>query len=185
MKRIFIAVRIEPGETFNRMYASLRSLLGNEKINWVNPDGIHLTLFFPGNTEEERIKVAGMVLKQKCTGFGEFSFTLEGTGVFGNSNNPRVIWAGIKNPDKLIELNKLIVEGLKDTGFKIEEYQFRPHITLGRIKSVKNTEELQSAIARYRNTYFQEVRVQEIILFESILKPAGPVYNSIGRFKLG
>ncbi len=184
MRRIFIAIRIEPGETFSRMYSSLRSLLGNEKINWVNPEGIHLTLVFLGDTEEERIKVAGIVLKQKCTGFGEFSFTLEGTGVFGNFNNPRVIWTGIRNTEKLVELNKLIVEGLKDTGFKIEERQFRPHITLGRIKSIQNSAALQSTIERYKNTLIQEVQVKEVILFESILKPTGPVYRPVGKFQI-
>jgi 2'-5' RNA ligase len=184
MKRIFIAVRVEPEETFNSMYSSLRSLLGNEKINWVNPGDIHVTLVFLGDTEEERIKVAGIVLKQKCTGFGEFIFTLEGTGVFGNFNNPRVLWAGIKNPEKLIEMNKLIVEGLKDTGFKIEERHFRPHITLGRIKSIQNSDSLQSAVVRYKDTLIQEVQVKEIILFESILKPAGPVYRPVGKFQI-
>jgi 2'-5' RNA ligase len=184
MKRIFIAVRTEPGEELTRMFTSLKALLGNERITWVNMGNIHLTLVFLGDTEEERIKMTGIVLKQKCTGFGEFSFTLSGAGVFRNFNDPRVIWAGIKNPERLLDLNKLIVAGLKDTGFKMEERQFNPHITIGRIKSIKNTEELKSAITKYQNTIIQEVTVSEVILYESILKPTGPVYHSIGKFRL-
>jgi 2'-5' RNA ligase len=184
MKRIFIAVRTEPGEELTRMCSSLRALLGNEKITWVNMDNIHLTLVFLGDTEEERIKVAGIVLKQKCTGFGEFNFKLSGTGVFGSFKNPRVIWTGIKNPERLIELNKLIITGLKDTGFKIEEHQFSPHITIGRIKSIQNPEAFKSAIGRYHDTFIQEVYVRDVILYESILKPTGPVYHPVGKFLL-
>jgi len=166
------------------MYSSLRALLGNEKIVWVNMDKIHLTLVFLGNTEEDRIKAAGILLKQKCTGFGEFSFTLSGTGVFGNLKDPKVIWSGIKNSDKLLELNKLIIEGLKDTGFKIEDRQFRPHVTIARIKRINDIDTFRSAISRYHDVFFQEVHIKEVILFESILKPGGPVYRELGKFVL-
>lgn len=184
MKRIFIAVKTEPSTEFNRMYSSLKALLGKERINWVNMDNIHLTLVFLGDTDDEMINVAGIVLRQKCTGFSNFSFTLSGTGVFRNFRDARVIWAGIQDPERLLELNKQIVSGLKDAGFRIEERQFSPHVTLGRIKSITDHEALKSAIERYRETYLQEVKVNEVILFESILKPSGPVYRPLGIFRL-
>lgn len=184
MRRIFIAVKTEPSAEFTGMYSSLKALLGRERITWVNMDNIHLTLVFLGDTDEEMINVAGIVLKQKCTGFGNFSFTLSGTGVFRNFRDARVIWAGIQDPERLLELNKQIVSGLKDSGFKIEDRQFSPHITIGRIKSIMDPELLKSALGRYSNTYFQEVIVKEVILFESILKPSGPVYRPIGVFRL-
>jgi 2'-5' RNA ligase len=184
MKRIFIALKVEPGETLMRMFSSLKALLGNEKITWVDPGNIHLTIAFLGDTEDERIIAAGIMLKQKCTGFGEFGFNLSGAGVFRNFRDPRVIWIGIGNSEKLFQLNDLIITGLKDTGFKFEERQFNPHITLGRVKSIKDTEALKSAVDRYQNAFIQEVRVSEVILYESILKPTGPVYKPIGKFSL-
>lgn len=184
MKRIFIAIRVEPGEIFQRMFSSLTSMLGGEKIKWENIDKIHLTLAFLGDTGEERIKIAGLILKQKCTGFGEFYFTLSGTGVFRNYNDPRVIWTGIINSDKLIELNNLIASGLRDAGFNIEERQFKPHITIGRIKSINDIESFRSAISRYQDTFFQEVQVRDVILYESILRPEGSIYHPVGKFLL-
>lgn len=184
MKRIFIALKVEPGETLLRMFSSLKALPGNEKITWVAPGNIHLTIAFLGDTEDERIMVAGIMLKQKCTGFGEFGFNLSGAGVFRNFKDPKVIWIGIGNSGKLFQLNDLIITGLKDTGFKVEERQFNPHITLGRVKSIKDTEALKSAVDRYQNTFIQEVRVSEVILYESILKPTGPIYKPIGKFSL-
>jgi len=69
MKRIFIAIKIEPENNLLRIHSSLKSLLVSQKINWVDPANVHLTLGFRGETEEDRIRVAAIMLKQKCTGF--------------------------------------------------------------------------------------------------------------------
>ncbi|MBN2864002.1 MAG: RNA 2',3'-cyclic phosphodiesterase, partial [Bacteroidales bacterium] len=148
-------------------------------IKWVDPANIHLTLSFLGDTMEERIKVAAVMLDQKCSGFGEFSFSLSGIGVFKNLHDPRVIWIGIDNYERLQELSDLIMTGLKDTSFGVEERLFRPHITIGRIKFLKNPENLSLALERYRDDPIQSVNVKELILFESILKPAGPIYKPL------
>jgi 2'-5' RNA ligase len=184
MKRIFIALKVEPGDSLLRMLTSLKSLPGNEKIKWVDPGNIHLTLAFLGDTEDDRIKVAAIMLKNACSGFGEFDFTLTGTGVFKNYNDPKVIWIGIEESEKLIKLNDVINTGLKDTGFKVEDRQFRPHLTLGRIKFIKDVDALKTALDRYQKSPVQKVHVEEVILYESILKPTGPVYKPVGIFRL-
>jgi len=184
MKRIFIALKIDPGDNLIRMISTIRSLLGSEKINWVDPVNLHLTLAFLGDTDEERIKIADIAIRGKCRGSGEFSFDLRGTGVFRDFRDPRVIWAGIGECSRLTSINDLIMSGLKDTGFRLEERPFRPHLTLGRIKFIKNSRALESAIQKYRDIYFQQVNISEVIMYESILKPEGPVYKPVSRFKL-
>jgi 2'-5' RNA ligase len=86
--------------------------------------------------------------------------------------------------ERLIQLNNIIAEGLKLDGFKIEERQFKPHLTLGRIKSVKNIENLKTMLERYKDNQFQIVHVNEVILFESILVQTGPIYKSLGKHLL-
>lgn len=184
MKRIFIAIKIEPGPTLLKTLNSLKAVLANEKINWVNPQNIHLTLAFLGDTDEERIKVLGIMLKRTCTGFGEFNFRLNGTGVFKELRDPRVIWAGIEGFEKLMMLNDVINTGLKDTGFRIENRPFKPHITMGRIKYLKNLTSLKSCLEMYKDTFIQNVHVEEVILYQSILRPEGPMYRSVGVFRL-
>ncbi|OFY64212.1 MAG: 2'-5' RNA ligase [Bacteroidetes bacterium RBG_13_43_22] len=184
MKRIFVAIKIEPEGLLLKTISSLRSVLANERIVWVDPVNIHLTLAFLGDTEEERIKVADIAVRQQCSGFGEFSFNLKGTGVFKNFRDPRVIWTGIEECERLTSINDHIMKELKDTGFSLEDRPFKPHITLGRIKFIKDPRLLESSLERYRETHFQKVNVSEVILFESILKPAGPVYKPLGRYRL-
>ena len=179
MKRIFIAIKVEPGPAFLKVYYSIKALLGNERIKWVEPANIHLTLSFLGDTMEDRIKVAGIMLNQRCSGFGEFSFSLSGTGVFKNLHDPRVIWIGIDDYERLQELKFLINRGLADTGFSVDERTFNPHITICRIKNLKAPDNLRLAVERYRDIPIQTVNVKELILFESILKPTGPVYKPL------
>jgi len=184
MKRIFIAIKIDPGNNLLRIHSSLKSVLGSERIKWDDPEKIHLTLAFLGDTEEERIKVAGLMLKQTCSGFGEFSFNLSGTGVFKDYRDPRVIWIGIEPSEKLNKLNADIRRGLTDTGFKTEDRPFKPHITIGRIKFIKDPEALRSTLEPYQSGFIQEVQVSEVILYESILKPSGAEYRIAGKFRL-
>ncbi len=184
MKRVFIAVKVDPDAELLRMISTLKSVLATENIRWVDPVNIHLTMAFLGDTEDEKIKILAGMLKDKCSGFHEFDFMLSGAGVFKNYRDPRIIWAGIKSPEKLYALENKIAEGLKSTGFLIEERQFKPHLTIGRVKSVRDTENLKNILERYRDIEFQKVEVKEVILYESILTLTGPIYKPLGSYSL-
>ena len=72
-------------------------------------------------------------------------------------------------------------------GFEKEERKFRPHLTLARIKYIRDREVLQEKLAEYRDTVFQKIQVEEIIYYESILRPGGPSYLPLATvpFKSG
>lgn len=184
MKRIFIAVKVIPGSEMLRVFASIKSLLVTENIKWVDPVNIHLTLAFLGDTEEKRIKSLAVLLKEKCSGFKGFEFSLAGTGLFKSYRNPKVIWAGIRSSEQLSGLNDLVNNVLKENGFECEEQQFKPHLTLGRVRSLRNAENLKTVIEKYRDSELQKVEVKEVILFESILMHTGPLYKPLGKFPL-
>jgi len=184
MKRILIAVKVEAGAGLLRMISTFKALLANESIKWVDPVNVHITLAFLGDTEEKKIKTIAGTLEEICSGFAQFDFMLAGSGVFKNYRDPRVIWVGIKSPEKLYALEKKITEGLKSTGLFNEERQFRPHLTLGRVKSVMDTENLKNVLERYRDVEFQKVDAREVILYESILMQTGPLYKPLGKYML-
>jgi len=184
MKRLFIAVKTEPEGDLLRMFSSVKSLLGTESIRWVDPANLHITLAFLGDTEEKRIGFLQSMLEEKCAGFGEFDFILAGAGVLKNYRDPRVIWVGIRSQERLTMMYNAIAEGLKHIGFELKERQFRPHLTLGRIKSCRDTENLKSVLEKYSDQQFQIIHVNEVSLFESILTRTGPIYKSLGNFSL-
>ncbi len=183
-KRIFIAVKIEPGATLSSMVSTFKSALKEEKIKWTDPENFHITLAFLGNTEEEKIKSIRDMLKRICDIFVEFDLVIKGAGLFKNIHDPRILWTGVEPSEKLNILFESVKAGLRDSGIRMEEKNFSPHLTLGRIKSVKDIDALKSLINRYNNAEIQRQKILEILLYESLLFDSGPVYRPIERFPI-
>ena len=185
MKRIFIAVRIEPDESLLAMISSFRQALKSDSVIWTDPANIHITILFLGGTPEKRVKEIGAFLQELCSGFGEFELVIRGSGVFKSSKDPRVLWAGIETSEKMNKLNKIISEKLQETVTGLEERSFKPHLTLGRVKKINDLTKLTTLLVNYQGREIQRVKVSDIILYESILLPEGPLYKPLGKYDLG
>ena len=184
MKRIFIAIKIDPGETLLKMISSFKSGLKMGNIKWTNPENIHITLAFLGDTDDALLKAINTTLKEKCEGFGRFDLVLKGAGVFKNLSDPRIIWTGIETSEKLAIFNELVKSALIKASVKIEDRPFKPHLTLGRIKHLKPADGLKELINKYKDVELQKVPVNEVIIYESILLKTGPVYDPLTRLIL-
>jgi len=184
MKRIFIAIKAEAGETLFKMVSSLKSRLVNENIRWTSLDNIHITLAFLGDTEENMIQVISSKLKESCVGTGKFELNIRGIGVFKNLSDPRVIWTGIEPSEKLTQLYSNVINGLNEAGLMMNQSPFKPHVTLGRIKYINDKPALKNLLDKYQNAEMQKVPVNEVIIYESLLKPTGPLYTPIALIKL-
>lgn len=184
MKRIFIAVKVNPEGTFLKMISYFKSVLLSENIKWINPENIHITLAFLGDTEEELIKDISLMLSKVCANTGYFELTIKGTGVFRNINDPRIIWTNIDHSEKILDLADKILIRLDEMNIKLEDKPFKPHITIGRIKHLKNKETFKKLTEQYQNTELQRLHITEVVLYESILLPQGANYIPIGKYKL-
>jgi 2'-5' RNA ligase len=184
MKRLFIAVDIRGNDDFNSDFDKIRNRLSGEGIKWTKPENTHITLVFLGDTDEKRIESIDNILRKNCIGFGNFEIVLKSIGVFRNLSDARIIRADIHQADKLIQLNTVISRDLKNAGFKMEDRPFSPHLTIGRIKSLKDRNALKLIIDEYRDVQLQKIHVEKIILYESILKQSGPEYRPVSEFML-
>jgi 2'-5' RNA ligase len=52
------------------------------------------------------------------------------------------------------------------------------------MKHLINKETFKKLSEEHQNTEIQRLHINEVILYESILRPQGPKYTPIGRFKL-
>lgn len=184
MKRLFVAIKIQAEEPLSEVFHELKQALKHEKIKWVEPHNLHLTLKFFGETSEEKIPDITDVLKKASKEHQAFSFDISKIGIFGSRYNPKIIWAGIEHTDQLIQLDLSIKNELKNIGFFPDRQNFVPHLTLGRIKFLNDKDLFQAIISDFREEYFQSVRVSEILLLESTLSKRGPVYSVIETFLL-
>jgi 2'-5' RNA ligase len=185
--RTFLAIEIpkEILEQFERLQYRLgRSMTG--VIRWAKPGSTHLTLKFFGNITERDIRNIDDVLKAKAPALGPFPIAVGTMGVFPNLNRPRVLWVGLTAGAKeLTDMQADIEAALEAEGFPREERPYRPHLTVGRMKTDRRIEGLEKSIESNKDFSAGSFTAKEMILFRSDLRPEGPVYTPLARFKLG
>jgi 2'-5' RNA ligase len=159
--------------------------LATEKIRWTKPENLHLTLKFFGETPIEKIDIINKELRKITTHHLPFTLQLEKTGIFGSRYKPRVIWFGVGKNVQLVSFAHDVLMELDKAGFSLDRQNFVPHLSLGRIKAVRNKVTFQQVINRFKEVFVQEVKVSSISLFESNLLPSGAVYKQIEEYKLG
>lgn len=121
--RLFTAICFDD-ETKNSVFAAGKAAETFSEGNFSEKENLHLTLVFIGETEKvEEIKSA-----LEKIDFPAFEFRISKTGIFEKG----IFWAGIEKNENLENLHKAVYEKLEDLGFKPEERDFVPHITLAR-----------------------------------------------------
>jgi len=184
MKRLFVAVKVQPDNQFEEIYRELRKKLILDKIKWVEPQNLHLTLKFLGKTPAEDFEKIHTVLQEVAARHTFFELTLQQSGIFGSRYNPRVIWLGTNGNRKLKALGEDILNSFDAAGFDWDRGNFVPHLTLGRIKQLSNKKYFQQVISQYHETLFQKQTIEKFYLFESILNRTGPVYKILKSYDL-
>lgn len=179
MKRIFIAVKIINNRELTELLNSFKQVLKGEKIRWVDPVNMHLTLAFLGDNHKEQVEMAGDIMSIVAAEFEPFELVFNGAGIFRNIKQPRVIWLGLKVPDSFYNMQKMLCDQLEKEGLYRKEKTFRPHITLGRIKYIDKRERLSEILKEPVSDSLPPQAVNELILYESILKPGGPQYRPV------
>ena len=177
--RLFIGIFL-PEEILDYLYEVENKLKKNlpAKINWVTKKNLHISLKFIGETSENNLGL----IKEKLNKikFKLFKTKLGQIGVFPNENHVSVIWVGIKPAGKAIELQQKIDSEL--LGLFPKDQRFSAHLTLARVKFIKNKDEFKKNIKIEINE--KEFEVNEFCLVKSELSKDGPKYEILERFKL-
>ena len=182
MQRTFIALKIEPGREMMDCIGQLRNALAVNKIKWVDPGSLHITLRFLGDTTPRQAASVIRILSETVPGSPPPEMVFRGLGVFRSIRDPRVLWMGVDPDPVLQDIRSAIDRELAGLGFTAEERDFRPHLTLARIKSIRDTEVLRDLMEKYRDFRFQKNIMEELIYYESILRHGGPEYLPIKKF---
>ena len=112
-----------------------------------------------------------------------FNLVLEDVGVFPNLRRPRVVWIGLKGDvDKLVNLQKDIESAMEQFGFESENREFKPHLTLARVKFGRGDHHWERIMQKTVVENSTPFIVSSFFLFESILKPTGAQYNKLACF---
>lgn len=180
LKRLFIGIPLHSphAEAEVKKWAK-DAAINQNKISWTPPENWHVTLNFLGDTPSEEIPMLEQAIDRAFSNVGKFDAEISGFGVFPNPRNPKVMWLGLENLDRILTAWQKLGENLQNQGFEFDQKPFKPHLTVARIRHVDNLAAIRQIQDTYSGTCFDKVTIDRVVLFESILSQAGPVYKPL------
>ncbi|MFA5141554.1 MAG: RNA 2',3'-cyclic phosphodiesterase [Candidatus Woesearchaeota archaeon] len=174
--RLFVSLDIP--EEISEYLEEVSSKLPHYGIKKVHD--FHLTLKFLGEIDDS--KVSDVVKCLKSVKFNSFKLKLSEIGYFPNRSRLDSVWIGVEPLDELKRLQESVESALSSFGV-VNDHPFKAHITLCRIKYLKNT---KFFIDKVNNIKLEKKSflVSGFKLMKSTLTPEGPIYEDVEEYFL-
>lgn len=186
--RTFIAIELDQQlkASLADIQARLRGAVPPRAVRWVQPEGIHLTLKFLGDTPLDRVEPVKAALAQAAREIPAFAVTVGGVGCFPDARRPRVVWVGVQDQSgTLARLWQAVESRVAPLGFPTEKRPFSPHLTLGRVQRYASGAEARdigqavTALAAEMAGALDKMAVTSVAYIKSDLRPTGAVYTTL------
>ena len=179
--RNFIAIPIkqEIKEKITEFVLPLKK--DNSNVKWDKKSNYHITLLFIGNSTGKEIIFIDKVLSEMVKEISNMHLEIKGIGAFPNINRAKTIWVGVKSDNTLLQFQNNLVKNIKKEIVIKNNNRFIPHITIGRVKTIANTE-LVHSLQKDKERFFGEQNIDNIVHYESKLTPKGAVYTVIKNY---
>jgi RNA 2',3'-cyclic 3'-phosphodiesterase len=187
--RLFVALEIPP-EIRANLASEIKQLRALEppsskqtkqKMRWVRPENLHVTLKFIGEAAPEKLDAIQTTLSAVRPA-QPVEVRFKGLGFFPNEKRARVLFVSVEASPNLAILASEVDKHLEKLGFFRETREFTPHLTLARIDPPGIRRELQSAVQKDARREFGVLRAGAFHLIESKLKPSGAEYTTLRSF---
>ncbi len=181
--RAFIALELDSSvkEKISSLISQLKNI--DSSIKWVPSEALHFTLKFLGNIDTAMIQPIANELEKISKDTPCFKISFSKIGAFPNMNRPKVIWIGVENgAQSIIHLAQKCESHLETLGFKKEPREYKAHLTLGRVKSLKNIDTVIKKAGEI-DLPIDSAGIQKITLFQSDLTSKGAIYKELNSFK--
>jgi len=184
--RCFIAIEL-PEEVRNQLLTLQRRQAALDRgIRWTQPEQMHLTLKFLGEVPDAEVLRTGEAMAAVATKFSPITLAVRGVGCFPPGGAVRILWVGIDDPTGVLgRLRNACEEAFASLGFARERRGYTPHLTLGRVRDPGFSVQIREAVRKEAGFDAGRVRAEEVVLFQSILSPAGSTYIPLSRARLG
>ena len=180
--RLFIA--LELSEEQRRELTMFQARFKNHftGVRWIKPEGMHLTLKFVGETDQAGVECISDVMDNAVQSEQPFNTVYSGRGVFPGPANARILWIGLSKGTEIVtKIAERLDSSLSGQGFKKEKQQFKPHLTIGRIRQPLESKLIQEYLTSGDDFQSSPAIVNSLTLFNSDLTQHGAVYNVVYR----
>ena len=181
--RTFIALPVKVGPDFLELRRELMTALKEERISWVDPKRFHVTLRFLGDTSLNDVEQIVRALK----GGGKMPdaklVSMSGVDSFGPHKKPRVIYFGFVQKQWFNAIKEEIDGFLEELGFPLQDQPFTAHLTLGRVRSLRNLSRYHEVIEGMKTRSCESVYFDSMVYYRSVLGSQGPEYSKLKEIK--
>lgn len=181
--RTFIAVPVHVGGDFLLAREALMKRLSRERVSWVDPDRYHVTIRFLGDTSPELLEAIGNAMQKMVKIPVAGVLNLQELGSFGPRKKPRVVWVGFNDASLFEKLKTEVDLALESCGIPPVDQAFRAHLTLGRVRSLKDLHGYYEVINSMKDHFSMKVAADCLVLFRSELGSGGPVYTPLKEIR--
>ena len=177
--RSFVAVDLDDPEIKNRITKAQQDLeQTGASLKIVHPELMHLTLRFLGEIPQPTVQRVIEAMGELR--FSPFEVVFSGVGVFPNIRRISVVWIGItRGQERLAEIFQQLEPKLRQLGLPPDNKGFSPHLTIARVRSGLNKEQLAKSIENMKGLEFGKMEVKAVRLKKSTLTPRGPIYTTL------
>lgn len=177
--RSFIAFDLDETDILTKIRELQKELTQTgARIRDVPLENLHITMSFLGEIPISIIDNVTTELLQ--INFTRFKISLRKLGAFPSLRRINVIWIGIdEGRERLEEIFQSLRPRLRRAGVAKTGQRFSPHITIARVKSRRNIDQLSKTISSLQNVYLGEAILNTLKLKKSVLTPTGPIYSTI------
>lgn len=181
--RSFIAFELNENTILSRINELQSELVqAGSTLRIVAPENLHVTLSFLGEISQTTIDQVTTELGQ--IEFSPFELSLRGVGAFPNLRRINVVWVGIdKGRENLEGIFQLLRPKLIQLGIPGIGQRFSPHITIARVSSGRNIEQLSKKMLAIGDIELGETLLDTLRLKKSVLTAKGPVYTTLAEKK--
>ncbi len=178
--RLFAGIPLAAAVIDELSAVSVRMRTNEDGLRWSAPESWHITLQFLGNTGQEQFDCTVERLRELCS--PAVPIRLEGLNLFERAG---VFFAGVRLTPELLLLQQRVTAATGPCGFIPETRPYHPHVTLARTKGKGRMHGLHELKAKiHRQPAFSGFVAQEFVLYESVTRPTGALYQVRERFRL-
>lgn len=179
--RAFVAIPVPRRVAEAALDAAQRAAGTVRSIRWVALENIHLTLKFLGEISDEQAAGISAGLEAIAREATRDKGQVRGLGAFPPGGPVRIIWAGVAGAPTLTDLARRVEDAAERIGVAREDRPFAPHVTIGRKKDPRGSEQLRAGLAACVKD-FGPLPVEEIVLMRSELHAEGAKYEIVAKY---
>ena len=153
-------------------------------VRWTPIESVHLTVKFLGEIDPSGLPPLVDGIRRAAVNSAGLSLRLHGVGAFPNLRAPNILWCGVQGDmERLQTLHQAVESACAQLGFASEPGPFKPHLTLGRVRSRRNLRPLLNCI-RINSLLECVAGIERINLYQSYLSPRGAIHSILESFPL-